>query len=629
MKKQLLAIALIGSGLMNAQVFTQNFESPTPPALPAGWMQNNVDGFTVHSSLNALNFGSNAWVTYNLQDGIYNKVGVSTSYYTSPNTANDWLITPNFTVPTNTYLEWDAVVGNSSFPDGYQVLLSNTGTLVANFTNTLFTIAAENSSWTHRVVDLSAFAGQSVHVAYRNNSNDMVVLFLDNVKVIVPPSSDGSVIGINNLTRYMSGAGTQTISGTFKNLGAITATNAVLNYKVNNGAVVTQTMTFAPTLTYNANSAYTFSTPANIPLGANKVKVWVTSVNGTAETNLVNDTTSATIYVASQTTLRNALIEEFTSSTCGPCASLNQTFDPLLNSNNPNTGGRVNLIKNQVNWPSPGNDPSYNSHSAARVTFYDITGAPTAITNGITEMNNHNQAEIDVAKNAPAFANITASLSLSGGVLSGSADITPFVGIPSASPLRIHQVILQDFYNYPGASTSQKNYYHIMRKMLPDANGTAFTPVDGTVQTVNFTHNVTSAATPAQGSFDFWSGTFIKYEYVVFVQDQISNDVLQSGSAFYQTPNGIVTFEKDNKIGVYPNPAKDYALVGILLDAPSSVDITIMDITGKVVYNNKGAQVDMGSSEIKINTSEFASGTYNILVNTKEGLLKEKLVIVK
>lgn len=629
MKKQLLAIAMLGAGFVNAQSFTQNFSAPTPPALPAGWMQNNVDGLTVASQLSAYNFGTNAWVTRDLQDGVYGKVAVSTSWYNPVGASNDWLITPNFTVPAGAFLDWDVLAPDPQFPDGYQVLLSTTGTLVANFTTTLFTTAAEASTWTHRTISLNTYSNQAVHIAYRNSSNDKYLLFVDNIKVAVPPANDGNVVNIANLTRYMVGAGNQAITGTFKSLGVNTVTNATMNYKVNNGAVVTQTMTFAPTLTYNATGPYSFTTQANLPLGVNRIKVWVTQVNGVNETNLLNDTAYATVYVASQSVLRNALIEEFSSSTCGPCASLNQTFDPLLNTNAPNTGGRVNVIKNQVNWPSPGNDPSYNPDAASRVTYYAINAAPTAITNGTLEMSNHNQAEIDAAKAIPALATITATLTKTGSQLTGSASVTPYVGIPSASPLRVHQVLLQDFYNYPGAVTSQKDYYHIQRKMFPDPTGAPFTPVDGVAQNVSFTHTITTAVTPAQGSYDFWSGTFIKYEYVVFVQDAVSNDILQSGSAFFQTPNGVVEFEKESKIGVYPNPAKDFAVVGIKLENNSMVDIMIYDVTGKLVYGNAGAQVNAGPNEIRINTSEFATGTYNIVVNTNEGTLTQKLVVVK
>jgi hypothetical protein len=115
----------------------------------------------------------------------------------------------------------------------------------------------------------------------------------------------------------------------------------------------------------------------------------------------------------------------------------------------------------------------------------------------------------------------------------------------------------------------------------------------------------------------------------VFFQDEITGQVLQSGSASYAVPMGLVQLSKDSRIGVYPNPAKDFAVVGIRLNTNSNVDILIYDVTGKLVYTNKGAQVKQGEQEIRINTSEFANGTYNLIVATNEGTLKDKLIINK
>ncbi len=630
MKKQLLALAVLTAGFANAQTWSEDFSSATPPGLPAGWLQNNVDGKTVSSSVASYSFGTNAWVSRNLTstDPAHGKVAASTSWYSPAGASNDWLITPSFTVPANAIIEWDAMSPDAQYADGYQVKVSTTGTLTTDFSTNLLTVGAENSTWNNRSLSLNAYAGQTIRLAFINNSNDMYLLWLDNVKVLVPNNEDGNVVDITGLTRYMT-AGNQNVTGTFKSKGLNPANNATLNYRVNGGSVVTQTMTFGTALNYGQSTTYSFTAPAAFPIGANNLKVWVSEVNGVGETNLTNDTAAAFVYAASQAVLRNALIEEFSSSTCGPCASLNASFDPLMNTNTPNSGGRVNVIKNQVNWPSPGNDPSYNPHSAARVTYYGINAAPTALTNGVLEMSAHDQAEIDAAKNVPAYANITASLTSAGNLISGTATVTPFISIPTGSPLKVHQVLLQQYYNYPGATTSQKDYHHIMRKMFPSAAGTTITPVDGTPLTVTFSHTLTSAATPAQNSYDFWNTTSMVLEYVVFVQDATSDDVLQSGSAQVASTVGLVELKENQEIGIYPNPAKDFAVVGIKLNKASNIDITIYDITGKVVYANKAAKVDAGQREITINTTEFASGTYNVIVNTEAGTLKDKLIISK
>jgi hypothetical protein len=653
MKKHLLALAILGSGLASAQAWSENFSSAVPNALPVGWLQNNVDGLTVNSGINTTwNFGTNAWVSWNYTGDPHGKVAASTSWYTPAGVSNDWLITPAFTVPANSVLEFEATAVEAGYQDGFQVKISTTGTAVADFNAnpTLLSVAQENVAWTNRSAALNTYAGQTVRLAFVNNSNDKNRLYMDNFAVLVPASNDGNVVSVTSLTRYMAGAGLQTIGGVFKSKGFTPANNAELNYSVNNGAAVTQVFTFGTPLNYGQTANYAFTTQANLPVGTNKIKVWVTKVNTTNETNLLNDTAYAQVYVASQSATRSILIEEWTSSTCNPCASLNSSFDPLLNSNNPNTGGDVNVVKYQVNWPSPGNDPSYNAHVLARRTHYGVNAAPTSIIDGRTEMNAHSQAEIDAAKLEPAFADITATLTAKKSsslanistTVVATATIMPYLTIPSNSPLRVYQALVQKFYNYPGASTTQKDYYHVVRKMNPDGWGTPINVTSGTPIVVSFSNTAVPVSvnpTPAQMSFNFWTTTGITYEYVVFVQDTISDDVIQSGSwsstvtvPAPPTPTSTVGMDEltaVNQIGIFPNPAKEFAVISINLEKSAVVDVTIYDMAGKLVYDNKGTSLESGEHKMKINTEDFATGNYVVMINADGAVLKEKLIVTK
>lgn len=651
MKKLLLsALAIAVTGMVNAQTWSEDFSSVTPTALPSGWSQNNVDGLTTATNVAAWNFGNNAWVSWNFAaDPSHGNIVVSTSWYTPAGTSNDWLITPQFNVPANSVLEWQATAYQGGFQDGYLVKISTTGTATTDFTTTLLTVAAENVGWTTRGINLSAYAGQPVYIAFINNSNDKNRLYMDNFKVFVPPSEDGAVVSITGLNRYQATT-SQNIAGSFKTFGYNNVTNAVLNYKINGNSVVTQTMNFATPLTYGQSGNYSFTTPGTLALGANLVKVWVTAVNGVSETNFVNDTAYAVVYVASKSVTRKLLIEEWSSSTCAPCANLNVNFDPLLN-NSPNDANTdasdVAVIKYQVNWPSPGNDPSYNNHGKARVDHYEIDAAPTTIMNGRIEMTAHSQAEINTNKALPAFADITPTIKVTGpkaplvagvSTIVATATITPWVTV--SGPVRVHQAILQSNYHYTTNTTTQKDFFHVMRKMDGNGWGVPKNLTDGTTFTVGFTYTATNSPvdpTPAQFSFNSWTTPTltprdIEYEYVVFLQDTLSNHVLQTASKTISvTPltTGIKELNADYQISVYPNPAHDYANVGIHLTNSSSVDISIYDITGKLVYDKKGDKLAAGKHEINIETATLAPGVYNVNVKTDEDVLKEKLIISK
>ena len=58
-----------------------------------------------------------------------------------------------------------------------------------------------------------------------------------------------------------------------------------------------------------------------------------------------------------------------------PCASFNAVLDPYLSSLNTNEpGSGIVAVKYQMDWPAPGNDPSYNQDGETRRAYYGVTG---------------------------------------------------------------------------------------------------------------------------------------------------------------------------------------------------------------------------------------------------------------
>ena len=185
-----LAIPFFGSG----QIFQENFDGAGPGF--AAWTLIDVDGLT-HAA-NVAEFNAGAWIrkdrggptpNYGGPDGDF--AAMSSSWYDPAGTSNDWLISPQITLPAAAaFLQWDAKAQDPQYKDGYKVMLApNGGNTVADFTVQLFSIAAENSTWTTRTISLAAYAGTNVRIAFVNNSNDMFVLLVDNISVQLAPTS--------------------------------------------------------------------------------------------------------------------------------------------------------------------------------------------------------------------------------------------------------------------------------------------------------------------------------------------------------------------------------------------------------------------------------------------------------
>jgi len=191
-------------------LFLEQFEAAIPGTFTLVDQDGGVD-----------NYGIGHWLggAYDI-DGNGEFEAVSSSWVAGPAfVANDWMITPAIgPLPVDQKLYWEAFASDPGFPDGYEVRLSTTGALpatVGNFNTLLFSTAAESTTPTNRSVDLSAYAGQTVYIAFRNNSNDMNIIAIDDILIgtkglgcsntdqklgyveiidctVIPPTADGS-----------------------------------------------------------------------------------------------------------------------------------------------------------------------------------------------------------------------------------------------------------------------------------------------------------------------------------------------------------------------------------------------------------------------------------------------------
>jgi hypothetical protein len=101
------------------------------------------------------------------------------------------MITPALALPADRgcVLDWWAMVSDSGFPDGYEVRISTTDATPAGAlaNPALLVVSQEEPDWTARSVSLADYAGRTVYLAFRNNSDDMYLLDVDDVRVSCLP----------------------------------------------------------------------------------------------------------------------------------------------------------------------------------------------------------------------------------------------------------------------------------------------------------------------------------------------------------------------------------------------------------------------------------------------------------
>lgn len=240
-------------------------------SFPSGWLLRNVDNRAPNVIVAYVN---DAWER---REDFYFNVGdsamFSTSFYNPIGAADDWAWTPPITLTNNNKLSWRGVSYDPANRDGYEVRImtqSSTpggptggwgaiGNQITNSTQ-LFVISAENSAWTTRSVDLSTYAGETVWIAFRNNTIDKFLLLIDDVKVYeefnydaelkLPALYEYSIIPTNHATQIP-------LHATISSNGGGALSNVVLHAEILNSS---------NTIVHSATSA-----PVNLAVGASQV----------------------------------------------------------------------------------------------------------------------------------------------------------------------------------------------------------------------------------------------------------------------------------------------------------------------------------------------------------------------
>ena len=172
---------------------------------------------------------------------------------------------------------------------------------------------------------------------------------------------------------------------------------------------------------------------------------------------------------------RVLLFECFTNTGCGPCAQQNPALDALINAN----ADRIAAIKYHMSWPSA-NDPMYLHNTAdndARRGVYNVNSVPHTVVDGIRFGNIPSGLTQNMVNN---WLNIESpyEMRLSYEVDEAANLITVHVmGQASTAiegSLRLYVGVIEKaihFNSAPGPN-GEKDFYSVMKKLLPSASGT-------------------------------------------------------------------------------------------------------------------------------------------------------------
>ena len=219
-------------------LFFQDFEGAT---WPADMPRVNADGKTPGSSFLVTLMGNNAWVAGTLSSDPDGRYAISASWTTQGGAVSDWMITPPITLTENNKISWISKAYEEAYPDGYEVRLCTNcpatftaANVLTSFTTTLFSVVADQTeAFLPHEVSLSSYAGQTVQLAFRNNSNDQNLLMVDDILVSRQASLDvmaGEILSPSNGVYDCSRANFPA-AAVVVNKGAATAYNVIAKLK--------------------------------------------------------------------------------------------------------------------------------------------------------------------------------------------------------------------------------------------------------------------------------------------------------------------------------------------------------------------------------------------------------------
>lgn len=306
---------------LKAQViFYENFNGisgstaggPGTYAFPTGWLLRNVDNRTPAAQTAYVN---QAWSRReDFKFNVGDSCAFSNSWYSPAGAANDWMWTPAIALPAGSAstLSWRAVAYDPQYRDGYEVRImvapntptGGTGTIGNQITNStvLYSNAAEEASWTTRSVGLGTYAGQTVYIGFRNNSNDMFLLCIDDIKVERLLNYDGQVTAAVS-SQYaqipIGQAANLSFSGSIANGGAQPLTNLRLGARIyNESNTLVQELASSNMSSLAAGANSNFTLPGWTPSAAGSYTIRYFPMMNETEQLPANDTLIRTLVIS-------------------------------------------------------------------------------------------------------------------------------------------------------------------------------------------------------------------------------------------------------------------------------------------------------------------------------------------
>lgn len=316
MKKKLLTLAATALMAVQGHVWAQNpittyYSEDFQNGKPQNMVYLDGDGMTLTDDLKGTGLECGTWHIVRNSYTDENFFMASTSSFTTPGKANDWMITPSIKIyGTGSTLSWKSMSLSILKKDGLKVYVSTKGTNVEDFdVEPLFSIDAEGGGdWQAHEVSLDKYAGKQIHIAFVNDTYNKYVLCVDDIEVNGPAPNASFQIE----TPLMTDTGKAQMSIALTNDYADIIQNCKVGYTVKGE---TYTEEFAGlNLTKGKTTVLTTQTAIDVPLNTTvDYQAWIEVERDRYHSQ--SGSIRGTYFVSN----RRTLLEEATGIWCSAC----------------------------------------------------------------------------------------------------------------------------------------------------------------------------------------------------------------------------------------------------------------------------------------------------------------------
>ena len=621
--RYLFLIFCFGLGLtLTAQdtLFYENFQTGTLN----GFISVDVDNLPLSDDFATLEGGFQVVPVAGAND--FRALGVSA--FLNGGTANNWLISPEITLGAAVTLAWDAssLSGDPAQAESYEVLLSQTGTELDDFTFVLASVTAETN--TTREVDLSPFLGSTIHIAFRQNGQDNFALTIDNILLTQPISdldAELSLVGDTyqdidnpNLNIEIFNPGVQTLKSV---LIELSVDGAATEFLVDGLDILSQTSGFA-VINPALEGKFTFG-------------IRLLEVNSVPKIDA--PLVSRVIYAHSGGPATTQLMEVATSATCGFCPSaiVDRQLAEIAHSGE--------LITLSVHSDDPLELPAYASGLENLTTF---SGLPSAAYNRFTGGLTEDFGEEVAAGSGAAPVSLSVSHIYDPVTREMSVDLsgTSFTRFDD-DDVRFTFIVVEDSIMGNSSQFDQANNFSADNLNVPllGPDGFDYQAATDPILAEDIVYNRVVrdlvggfdgiiSSIPATGVGETFSHSFDYVLPSVFDENQVSLVVLvldPTESLVLQAAEQALDFVSsvaDNEVklfSVYPNPANSsFTIEGRDTRLES---YRLVDANGREVMSRSDLQLS-GNQSLRVDCGHLTSGIYTISVS--DGLFWENRRIV-